>query len=73
MSDTGPALDPREQMLATEANKVVAYKAAASAAATAEKKRVAEEAKKKRQEASTRWAFRLSCVTLLFPCLVRLT
>jgi hypothetical protein len=51
MSDTGPALDPREQMLASEANKVVAAKAAASAAATAEKKRVAEEAKKKRQEA----------------------
>ena len=45
MSDTGPALDPREQMLATEANKVVANKAAASAAATAEKKRVAEDAK----------------------------
>ena len=51
MSDIGPALDPREQMLVGQANKTAADKAAASAAATAEKKRLAAEEKKKRQEA----------------------
>ena len=56
MSDTGPVLDPREQMLVDQANKAVADKAAAKAASAAktvaEKKRLAEEKKKNKAAAA---------------------
>jgi len=50
MSETGPVLDPREQMLVDQATKDKAAKdAKTAAAAAAEKKRLAAEAKKRRE------------------------